>query len=482
MLTFPLKEFFTDLFGNDIYLVGGTVRDHLLQRHIAETRDIDLLVTNCTYQDIERKLSPHGKTNTVGKSFAVIKFTRDGHTFDIAVPRKDSRLNDRSHGHRDFAIEQGPHIPLEEDLKRRDFTCNSIAWRLADDAIIDPFAGVRAIRERRLIMTSRDTFSDDPLRILRAARFAAVLRFAVDEAIYLHVKDVSLQELSVERIMDELFRLLLESEEPSRGLTEFFRLAILEKLFPELFALTLTIQDSFFHPERDEYGHHTVWAHTLICADIARKLGRQYALDDERCLALLLGALLHDIGKAATTHWEFKRSRMTVTSIGHDTQGVKISENLLNRLRIETRNHYPLKKVILNLVKYHHRIFALYRDQETISYKTIARTFKEMENEDLLLILLDFADRRSRETVPLEFAALDEISQWFLRKKEEFQINRETIRPLIMGRDLLSLGLSPGVEMGKQLKKIYELQLDGAFKTKEEGMAIIKEWLAAESR
>ena len=123
-------------------------------------------------------------------------------------------------------------------------------------------------------MTSPASFSDDPLRVLRAARFASVHRFAVDKAIYAKARKVPLGELSAERVADELFRLLLESPRPSLGLQEYHRLTVLDKLFPELARLAVTIQDAIFHPEKDEQGHHSVWAHTLITVDIAARLAR----------------------------------------------------------------------------------------------------------------------------------------------------------------------------------------------------------------
>jgi tRNA nucleotidyltransferase (CCA-adding enzyme) len=285
---------------------------------------------------------------------------------------------------------------------------------------------------------------------------------------------VPLAELSAERIVDELFRLLLESPRPSAGLQEYFRLAVLEKLFPELAALALTIQDAYFHPEQDEQGHHSVWAHTLITVDIVKKLASQYRLDQERSLTLLLAALLHDCGKANTTAWEFKRGRMTVTSAFHDSQGSQKADAFLARLRVETRQNFPLKKTILRLVQQHHRIYELYRNREEITFKAIARAVKDMDGEDLLLLLLDFADRRSREKDPLNFKKLDEIAIWFSQKKEEYQISRETIQPLIQGRDLIALGVAPGRQMGIHLKKLYDLQLDGIFHSRAQGLIIFK--------
>jgi len=472
---FPLKDFFIKVFEEKIFLVGGTIRDYILYGQISQNRDIDMVVIDHSYEEIEKKLKKCGKTNTVGKSFAVVKFTKEGDTFDISVPRKDIKRSSDSHSHKNFIINCGPHISLEEDLKRRDFTCNSIALRLIDKKIFDPFDGIKAIEQKRIIVTGPETFFDDPLRTLRGARFASVHRFLIDHSIYLDSKEVQLDELSKERVTEELLRLLLESECPSIGLNEYWRLTVLEKLFPELYALTLTIQDSKFHPETDEFGHHTVWAHTLITIDIAKKLSEQFNLDEEQTVALLLAALLHDIGKSVTTKWEFKRGRMTVTSLFHDTRGVKMTEAFLTDLKIETRKNFPLKKVVLNLVKYHHRIFELYRNREKIGFKAISRLVRDLEEHDLLLLLLDFADRQSREPDPLNFTGSDDVVKWYLKKKEEFNITIETIKPIVLGRHLLKEGVQAGKQMGVYLNELYERQLDGEFATLEEGLQIFQE-------
>jgi len=471
-IPFPEKDFFVSVFHGDVYVVGGTVRDYLLYEQIAPGQDIDLLVTGLTYDQVAARLEAFGKTDTVGKSFAVIKFSREGKTFDIAVPRRDRKKDDATNGHKNFLVQSGPQVTMEEDLGRRDFTCNSIAQRLQDGVVVDPHLGLEAIADKRISMTSPASFSDDPLRVLRAARFASVHCFVVDNAIYAKAKKVPLDELSAERVADELFRLLLESPRPSAGLQEYLRLTVLAKLFPELNALALTIQDAHFHPEQDEQGHHSVWAHTLITVDIVKKLAGQYRLDEGRALTLLLAALLHDCGKAATTAWEFKRGRMTVTSAFHDSRGSKLAEGVLDRLRIDTRQNFPLKKFVLKLVQQHHRIYELYRNREEITFKAIARAVKDMDGEDLLLLLLDFADRRSREANALDFRELDEIALWFSGKKEEYRITRDTIRPLLQGRDLIALGIPPGRQMGAHLKKLYDLQLDGAFQTREQGLEI----------
>lgn len=473
-IDFPQKDFFVSVFGAAVYVVGGTVRDRILYKKAGADQDVDLLVTGLGYDELAARLRGLGKTDTVGKSFAVIKFTRAGRTFDIAVPRRDRRKDGEAHGHKNFEVQSGPEVTLEEDLGRRDFTCNSIAVRLKDGVVVDPHDGLGAIAARRIVMTSPASFSDDPLRVLRAARFASVHGFAVDKAIYAKARRVPLNELSAERVADELCRLLLESPRPALGLREYFRLTVLDQLFPELAALALTIQDALFHPERDEQGHHSVWAHTLITVDIAARLARNEGLDEPRALALLLAALLHDCGKAATTSWEYKRGRMTVTSAFHDSRGVKLADGVLARLRIESRQGFALRKVVLKLIQQHHRIFELYRNRGEITFRAVARAVKDMDGEDRLLLLLDFADRRSRAARPLAFRKLDAIAAWFAGRKEEYRISQETIRPLVLGRDLLALGVPAGRQMGVLLKRLYDRQLDGAFRTREQGLALFR--------
>ncbi len=104
----------------------------------------------------------------------------------------------------------------------------------------------------------------------------------------------------------------------------------------------------------------------------------------------------------------------------------------------------------------------------------MARAVKDMDGEDQLLLLLDFADRRSRHARPLAFRKLDEIALWFVARKEEYAISRDTIRPLILGRDLIALGVAPGRSMGLELKRLYDLQLDGAFHTRAQGLKLFR--------
>jgi tRNA nucleotidyltransferase (CCA-adding enzyme) len=462
------RALFVSLFGSDVYAVGGCVRDALRGLPAGE---VDLLVARRPLGDIIALLKPHGKVDLVGRSFGVIKFTISGTTYDIALPRTDRAESRPVRGHKDILVTADPDLPVEKDLERRDFRCNSIAVRLADGLVLDPFRGRRDIEGRLLRVTNAAAFPEDPLRVLRAARFAAALGYSVDPSIYRLARTIDLTGLSVERVNEELFKILL-SDRPSTGLDELFKLGTLRQLFPELYALTLVIQDSVFHPEKDDFGHHTVWHHTKLTVDQARRLAGPAGLDASRTMALLLAALYHDVGKAETTQWEFKRGRMVVTSAGHDTAGERLARKAFVRSKIFSWNGFPLRRIALVLIRTHHRASELWMNREEVTRKAFNKLAAEAEGEIELVVALDAADRAGRRDRPA--VKLDREAVWLLKRFEELRVSRETIRPLILGRDLLRLGVPPGPEMGRILKDLYDRQLDNAFETREEGLIIAK--------
>lgn len=471
---FREKEFFVQQFGRDVYAVGGYVRD-LLRENPSE--DVDILITRHKIQDIIDKIEPYGKVDLVGKSFGVIKFTIKGKTYDLALPRKDAAREAKIRGHKDFEVFFDPDLPIEKDLERRDFRCNSVALRLADNTLIDPFNGQKDIEAKIIRLTNPRAFPEDPLRVLRAARFASILEFSIDEHIYEISKDIDLSGLSVERINEEIFKLLLYSPQPSVGLEELFKLSALRQLFPELYSLTLSIQDSFFHPEKDAYGHHTVWHHTKLTVDQANRLGIQFRFPPQKNLALLLAALYHDVGKPETAQWEFKKGRMVITNNGHDILSEKITKKVFHRFKIYSWNGFNLRKTVFSLIRCHHRVSELWQNRDVVTKKAFNRLAADVDGEIELLVCLDAADRAGRRERPVQ--GLDREGRWLLRKFEELNVSKETIKPLIMGRDLIKLGVAPGPGMGKILKKLYQLQLDSEFETKKEGLklarALIKE-------
>jgi tRNA nucleotidyltransferase (CCA-adding enzyme) len=459
------KDLFVRLFGENVYAVGGYVRDLVMGM---PSEDVDILVAQTPVEEIIRRISPYGKVDLVGKSFGIIKFTLHKKTYDIALPRKDVPKEKRTRRHKDFFISADPNLPIEKDLERRDFRCNSMALRLWDGALIDPFDGFKDTKAKVIRLTNWQAFPEDPLRVLRVARFSSVLHFKVDPAIYNIAKNIDLKGLSVERINEEMFKILLLSPLPSIGLEELFKVGALKQLFPELYRLTLSIQDSLFHPEKDDFGHHSVWHHTKLTVDQAKVLSDLAGLDEERKLCLLLAALYHDVGKPATAQWEHKRGRMVITNNGHDLVSERITRKVLARFRIFSWNGYNLKKMVPLLIKSHHRLSELWQNREAVTKKAFNRLAAETYGEIELLVYLDAADRAGRKERLVK--GLDRQGKWLWRKFKELNVSKETIAPLIMGRDLLKLGVPPGPGMGKILKRLYELQLDNVFETKAQGL------------
>jgi tRNA nucleotidyltransferase/poly(A) polymerase len=464
-LDFADRKLFVRLFGGDVYAVGGYVRD--LVRG-APSSEVDLLVTRHPAEEVVARLRGRGRVNLVGRSFGIIKFHTAGRTYDVALPRTDAPRGSGARGHKDFAVSFNPDLPVEKDLERRDFRCNSMALRLKDGLLIDPFGGRQDARAKKIRLTNPVAFPEDPLRVLRVARFASVLGFSVDRSIYEIARRVDLGGLSRERVNEELFKILLRSPRPSVGLEELFKLGALEQLFPELQALALVIQDSVFHPEKDAYGHHTVWQHIKLAVDQAAALARTARLGEAKSLALLLAALYHDLGKTSTTRWEYKRGRMAITSCGHDIVSSRVAVKVLARDKIHSWNGYSLRKMVPLLIRTHHRAAEIWQNRESVTKKAFNRLAATLHGEIDLMVYLDAADRAGRRKRLVR--GLDREARWLFKRFRELRVDKDTIKPLVMGRDLLGLGVPPGPGMGRILKKLYRLQLDGAFETKAQGL------------
>lgn len=462
---FAGRALFVRLFGGDVYAVGGFVRD-LIRGH--PSPDVDILVARHELTAIVRKLEKHGRVDLVGKSFGIVKFTVRGKTYDVALPRTDRARGEGVRSHKDILVSADPGLPVEKDLERRDFRTNSMALRLKDGLLIDPFEGRADTLAGKIRLTNPAAFPEDPLRVVRVARFASVLGFKVDPAIYPAARAVDLSGLSVERVNEEMFKVLLGSPRPSVGLEEMFRLGVLDQWFPELQALALVIQDSVFHPEKDAFGHHTVWAHTKLSVDQAAALAGLAGLPAPKKLALMLAALYHDLGKASTTRWEYKRGRMAVTSCGHDIQSERAARRVLARFKVQTWNGFAIGRMVPLLIRTHHRAGELWQNREDVTKKAFNRLAADVDGEIELLVYLDAADRAGRGTRLVR--GLDRQARWLFKKFDDLRVNRETIKPLVMGRDLIKLGVPPGPEMGKLLKKLYKVQLDNGFETKARGL------------
>jgi tRNA nucleotidyltransferase (CCA-adding enzyme) len=291
-----------------LYVVGGRVRDEIraeLKQVDASAGDSDYVVVGVGVDELIAVLRPIARVDLVGASFSVLKVTVDGQTVDVATPRRERSFGV---GHREFTIESGPRVTLEEDLGRRDFRMNMIARALPSGAVVDPYGGQDDIRARHIDIVTPESFQEDPLRMLRAAQFAARFEYQVTAALRAAMVAAAplVRTISAERIHDELVKLFSASK-PSIGLELLQETGILDELWPELV--------EGVGVEQNEWHAYDVWHHSLATLN-ATPSGD---------LTLRLAALLHDIGKP--------RTKAGPHFYRHEIIGGEMARGMLERFR-----------------------------------------------------------------------------------------------------------------------------------------------------
>jgi tRNA nucleotidyltransferase (CCA-adding enzyme) len=446
--------------GGRPYVVGGAVRDALLLR---ETKDYDVEVFGLPAERLEAVLRGHGRIDAVGQAFRVYKLSGvagiDG-ALDVALPRRDSKTGP---GHRGIGVLGDPSMSVEEAARRRDFTINAMLYDEAADAVVDPHGGRRDLDARVLRAVDAATFGEDPLRALRAVQLAARYELAVEPVTAALCAAMPIAELPAERVFGEIEKLLLKAARPSRGLALLADWGMLPVVAPELVPLAATPQDPGWHPEGD------VWVHTLQVVDAAAPLAAELAPDRPRRLAVMLGALCHDLGKPTTTRFEDGRVR----SRGHEEAGLPPTAALLDRWNVHTLLGYDVRGQVLALVGQHLKPGQLYDDRERVSDGAIRRLAAKCEPD--LLYRVARADCVGRRPGVFEPVAME----WFRERVSALDVARRAPAPILKGRDVVALGVSPGPEVGRVLRAVYERQLDGAVASAEEARAEARRILAA---
>jgi len=283
---------------------------------------------------------------------------------------------------------------------------------------------------------------------------AARFELEVDPATARLCAAMPLHELPAERVFGEVEKLLLKARRPSRGLSLLAEWGMLESVAPELLSLRDTPQDPEWHPEGD------CWVHTLQVVDQAARLIHDLARP--RALAVMLGALCHDLGKPSTTHQD---EDGRVRSPGHEDAGVPPTLALLDRWNVHTLQGYDVRGQVVSLVAHHLKPGQLYKDRERVSDGALRRLARKCEPE--LLYRVARADCLGREPGAFEPVAME----WFRAKVQELNVAQRPPAPLLRGRDVLALGIAPGPEVGRIVRAVYERQLDGAVKTHDEAVA-----------
>ena len=221
--------------GGKMYQIGGVVRDELLGKI---SKDLDLLVVGVELDDLAKVLKPFGKVNMVGKSFGILKFVPTGSTededIDISVPRIDSKSTGA--GHKDFEVQLGKGITLQQDQLRRDFWINQLAKDVDTGEIVDTDGkGMKDIKNKQIRMISPTSFKDDPLRMLRAVQFAARFEFKIEKETYKQMKQQAstVTTVSPDRFKEEFKKLFTKSKSPSHGIKILFASGLMKNIFPK---------------------------------------------------------------------------------------------------------------------------------------------------------------------------------------------------------------------------------------------------------
>ncbi|NYE18526.1 CCA tRNA nucleotidyltransferase [Microbacterium immunditiarum] len=443
--------------GFELAIVGGPVRDALLGRDV---HDLDF-TTDARPDDILRVVKPISSAHwDIGRDFGTIGARVKGEQVEITTFRADSYDGVT----RKPTVEFGD--ALESDLVRRDFTVNAMALRVPGRTLVDPTGGVEDLVAGRLRPPADPavSFGDDPLRMLRAARFASQLRFAVDPDTEAAIADLrqTLSIVSPERVRAELVR-LLQTDDPVRGIRILVETRLIDEFLPEFPALRLEV---------DEHHHHKdVYEHTLTVLRQAIELEKSRNPDAAPDVALRLAALLHDIGKPATRRLEPGGG---VTFYHHDLKGARMARKRLQALRFDTGTINSVAR----LIELHLRFFGYAEGAWTDS--AVRRYVRDAGPELERLHILTRADvtTRNRRKAARLATAYDDIERRIAELAAQEQL--DAMRPELDGNRIQeALGIKPGREVGEAYRFLLDLRLDEGLVGEEEAERRLREWWAS---
>jgi poly(A) polymerase len=449
-----LGELFTAA-GEEIALVGGTVRDAMVGRM---NTDLDL-TTSARPETTERLVAGWADAVwDIGRDFGTIGCRKGAWTVEITTYRSEaydaaSRKPEVSYGD-----------SLEGDLGRRDFTVNAMALRLPAREFADPFGGIVDLAHQviRTPGAPEDSFSDDPLRMMRAARFAAQLGFAVAPEVVAAMTAMAdrIEIISAERVRDELVKLVC-APYPRRGLALLVETGLAARVLPELPALAL---------ERDEHHRHKdVYEHTLTVLEQAVDLEHRLPGGGPDFVARF-ASLMHDVGKPRTRRFQ---GDGTVTFHHHDVVGAKMTRKRMKALRFSN----DTTDAVCTLVELHLR-FHGYGDGEWTD-AAVRRYVRDAGDQLERLHVLTRADctTRNRRKADRLRRTYDDLEERIARLAEQEEL--QSIRPDLDGNAIMALlGIGPGREVGEAYRFLLEQRMEQGPMTPEAAEAALRAWWA----
>lgn len=443
----------------ELALVGGPVRDAFLGRRVS---DLDF-TTNANPDQILAIVAPLADAHwDIGRAFGTIGARIGRDTVEITTYRTDAYDGET----RKPVVEFGDS--LEGDLVRRDFTVNAMALRLPELTLVDPSGGLEDLLAQRLSTpgTPETSFGDDPLRMLRAARFTSQLGFTVTVPVATAMAELAdrLSIISVERIADELTKLLL-TDDPVPGIRLLVESGLAEIVLPEVPALKLEV---------DEHAHHKdVYEHSLTVLRQAIDLEKSRELDGAPDLVLRLAALLHDIGKPSTRRIE---GGGVVTFHHHDVVGAKLASRRLKHLRFDKETITSVSR----LIELHLRFFGYTEGAWTDSaVRRYVRDAGPLLERLHILTRADVTTRNTRKSDRLSFA-YDDLEHRIAEIAEAE--GKAAVRPDLDGEAIMRiLDLKPGPVVGAAYRFLLELRLDEGPLGADAAEERLREWFAAQS-
>jgi poly(A) polymerase len=447
--------------GHQLYLVGGPVRDALMARPVT---DLDFTTDARPEQVLELVEPIAGAVWTTGIDYGTVGVSIDGQPCEITTFRADRY--DRVSRNPIVAFGQS----ISDDLRRRDFTMNAMAVSVLDRSFHDPYGGLADLARGvlRTPATPEESFADDPLRMLRAARFVSQLGVQIAEDVLAAMRKLApeLGRITAERVQTELNKLMLGSY-PRRGLEVLVDTGLADVVLPELAALRMTT---------DEHGQHKdVYAHSLQVLDQAIDLEKRADPQAEPDLILRWAALLHDIGKPATRRFSPAGGEgPAVTFHHHEVVGAKLARKRLRQLK------FPKDVIedVSRLVFLHLRFYGYGRGEWTDSavrrYVTDAGPLLDRLHK---LVRSDTTTRNKRKAATLA-ATYDHLEERIARLREQEEL--DAIRPDLDGTEIMAiLGIPPGPLVGEAYRHLLELRMERGPLGHDSAVEELRSWWAA---
>lgn len=456
----------------NIYLVGGTVRDLMLQR---ATKDIDVLVTGMPLATIRKSLTRYGTVALVGERFGVLKFRPRGKELqiDIALPRKEYALH--TGGYRDFSFRSDPTLPVERDLERRDFTVNAMAYDLRLHTLLDPFGGVSDLRRKvlRTVGVPRERFGEDYSRLLRLLRFVVQLEFHVEPKTAaaarslmprLVARRTGMFVVPREVLAEQLVQTFLAN--PVAAFDVLDQYSVFRVLLPEVEALRRCDQGKQYHREGNVF-HHTRLAMERLSSTTFRR-----AFTGAPPSALVIfGTLFHDIGKPRSRMTTVKNGKQRVHFYGHEEVGAALATKICERLKLTSYNGLVPCEDLSWLVRHH--LVGIEQNVTAMRATTLAKYFSGERGTALLQVL--WADRAA--SIGADGKPAMQSFQILRRRLNHLLTQQRGVLvepvPLASGNDVMRwCTLAAGPKVGAILARIREAQLIKQVTTKQGARAL----------